>query len=104
MRELTKNLKATEEVVSILNEQLENLMKEKLLLQNKLKDVQQELVLKENSYNIHTHERDALLRELSQQLYDARNAIASLERRVGLSTRGSGKESPHSRKTVVAYK
>lgn len=91
-------------MVSILNEQLENLTKEKLLLQNKLKDVQRELVLKENSYNIHTHERDALLRELSQQLYDARDAIASLERRVGLLTRGSGKESPHSRKTVVTYK
>ena len=100
MRELTRNLKAMEDVVSVQSVQIENLSREKMQLQFEVEDLRRTLVLKENTFSIHTNERDALLRELSQQLYDARNAIYILERRAGVAKKTNRNLSPHSKKAV----
>ena len=100
MRELTRNLKAMEDVVHVQNMQIEGLTREKILLEVEVEDLRQTLVVKENTFSVHKHERDALLRELSQQLYDARVAIFTLERKAGALKKTVRNVSPHSKKAV----
>ena len=89
-----------EEVVNVQSLQIEELAREKVLLQVQVQDLKQTLVVKENTFNVHKNERDALLRELSQQLYDARSAIFTLERRAGVVNKAIRNLSPHSKRAV----
>jgi chromosome segregation ATPase len=61
---------------------IHSLEREKQVLEAEVVGLKAQLVVRENAHTISTHERDLLLRELSQQLYDAREGADALKRKL----------------------
>jgi predicted RNase H-like nuclease (RuvC/YqgF family) len=78
------------------------LEKDKEDLTAEVESLKNVLVVKDNRYTIGTYERDALLRELSQQLFDSKEEIELLRRRVREYERGRQMESKQQRGRTVS--
>lgn len=74
MREGARRLAEAQGLSEARRARIDRLERDKGWLEEQLARVNATLVSKENTHTIYTHERDVLLRELSQQLFEAREA------------------------------